>query len=92
MRSEQNPHASTGLAAATEWVEAQTRSMRAADYSHTEILSRDITILNANTALLRGDFSRRARGGEQVSGFTVTYLIYRSVDRLRIGSLAIHAA
>jgi hypothetical protein len=78
--------------AAADWVRAQVDGMRAADYDHTEILGRDITVLNANTALLKGDFSRQRRDGQEVSAFTVTYLIYRSDAGLRIGALALHSA
>jgi hypothetical protein len=78
--------------AAADWVRAQVDGMRAADYDHTEILGRDITVLNPNTALFRGDFSRRRRDGQEVSAFTVTYLIYRSNDGLRIGALALHSS
>jgi hypothetical protein len=81
-----------GAQAAADWVQAQVNSMRAAHYDHTEILGRDITVLNTNTALLTGDFSRRRRDGQEVSAFTVTYLIYRTSDGLRIGALALHSA
>jgi hypothetical protein len=77
--------------AAAEWVRAQVEGMRAADYDHTEIVARDVTVLNTNTALFKGDFSRRRRDGQEVSAFTVTYLIYRSGDGLRIGTLALHS-
>ena len=81
----------SGTLAARAWVEEQAAKMRTADYSHTEMLDRTITVLNPVTALLRGDFSRRSRGGIEVSAFTVTYLIYRSAEGLKIGSLAIHS-
>ncbi|MGN6162455.1 MAG: DUF6841 family protein [Marmoricola sp.] len=79
-----------GAEAARAWVEAQAAQMSAASYSHTEVLGREITVLNPVTALLRGDFSRRATNGDEVSAFTVTYLIYRSSDGLRVAALTLH--
>ena len=42
-----------------EAVQQQIDGMRAAAYDHSDVLASDVTVLNATSALYRGDFSRR---------------------------------
>ena len=73
-------------------VQQQVDGLRATNYDHTEILSSDVTVLNANSALFRGEFSRRQHGGEEMDRLTVTYLITTGPSGQRMSAIAIHGA
>jgi hypothetical protein len=73
-------------------VQQQVDGMRASDYQHSEILSSDVTVLNASSALYRGEFSRRRRDGDEINRLAVTYLITGGPDERRISDLAVHGA
>ena len=73
-------------------VQQQVDGMRAANYDHSEILTSDITVLNAMSALYRGEFSRQKRDGEEISRLTVTYLITSGPDGRRMSAVAVHGA
>lgn len=71
-------------------VRPQVEEMRASGYDRSEILEREITVLNATSSLYRGAFSRRRRDGSEISRLSVTYLVTdRPVGR-RISVLAVH--
>jgi hypothetical protein len=68
----------------------QIDGMRAADYHHSDVLSSEVTVLNATSALYRGAFSRRRADGSQISQLTVTYLVTDGSAGRRISALALH--
>jgi len=70
-------------------VQQQVDGMRAAGYDHSEILDFEVTVLNARSALYRGSFSRRRRGGE-IGRLTATYLVTDGSIGRRISALAVH--
>ena len=68
----------------------QIDGMRAADYHHSDVLSSEVTVLNATYALYRGAFSRRRVDGSQISQLTVTYLVTDGSAGRRISALVLH--
>ena len=68
----------------------QIDGMRAANYHHSDVLSSEVTVLNATSALYRGAFSRRRADGSQISQLTVTYLVTDGSAGRRISALALH--
>jgi hypothetical protein len=70
----------------------QIDGMRAADYDHSDVLSSEVTVLNATSALYRGTFSRRRTEGVEISRLTVTYLVTDGSVGRRISALALHTA
>jgi hypothetical protein len=68
----------------------QIDGMRAADYDHSDVLSSEVTVLNATCALYRGAFSRRCADGAEISRLTVTYLVTDGPVGRRISALALH--
>jgi hypothetical protein len=71
-------------------VQQQVDGMRAADYDHSEVLDVEVTVLNSRSALYRGSFSRRRRGGGEISRLTATYLVTDGSIGRRISALAVH--
>lgn len=71
-------------------IAAMIEGMQSDDYDHTDIVARDITLLNAQSALFTGTFSRLRRDGSEISRFTVTYLARSAGDGLAINSLSMH--
>ena len=69
----------------------QVDGMRAAGYARSEILSSEVTVLNASSALYRGTFSRRSRGGGEISQLRATYLVTAGAAGRRISVLAVHS-
>ena len=76
----------------SSWVQGQVDGMLAAKYADTVVLAGGSTILNRNTALYRGEFSRRSRDGSEISTMTVTYLITGSPEERVISALVLHSA
>jgi hypothetical protein len=72
-------------------VTQQVEGMRAAGYHHSQVLDSQVTVLNATSALYRGTFSRRRRGGGEISRLTVTYLVTDGPVGRRIAALAVHS-
>ena len=71
-------------------VQQQVDGMRAAGYDHSEVLDVEVTVLNSRSALYRGSFSRRRRGGGEISRLTATYLVTDGSIGRRISALAVH--
>jgi hypothetical protein len=69
----------------------QIDGMRAADYDHSDVLTSDVTVLNATSALYRGAFSRRRADGTEINRLTVTYLVTDGSAGRRISALALHS-
>jgi hypothetical protein len=69
----------------------QIDGMRAAAYDHSDVLNAEVTVLNATSALYRGEFSRRRADGDEISRFTVTYLVTDGSVGRRISTLVLHS-
>jgi hypothetical protein len=69
----------------------QINGMRAADYDHSEVLHSEVTVLNATSAIYRGDFSRVRGDGVEISRLTVSYLVTDGPAGRRISTLAVHS-
>lgn len=74
------------------WLKRQADAMAAAAYDHTKTLASDISILNRNTALLRGEFSRQRSDGTEINQMSVTYVVTRESGSFRISALVLHSA
>ena len=74
----------------TAAAQQQIDGMLAANYDHSKVLSSDITVLNATSAIYRGAFSRRRADGTEISQLTVTYLVTDGSVGRRISALALH--
>jgi hypothetical protein len=71
-------------------IQGQVDGLRAQAYGHTSLLSADVTVLNASSALYRGAFVRHDRHGGEINRLAVTYLITDGTDGLQIAVLASH--
>lgn len=74
------------------WLQTQVDGMAAANYDHTEILASEVTIVNRNTALHRAEFSRQRADGSEINQMSVTYVITRESEGLRVSALLLHSA
>ena len=72
-------------------VQQQVDGMRAAGYGRTEILSSQVTVLNATSALYQGTFSRLAIDGGEIGRLTATYLVTDGPAGRRISALLVHS-
>jgi hypothetical protein len=70
----------------------QVDGMRAGAYDHTHVLGSEVTVLNATSALYRGEFSRRRADGDEIGRLTVTYLVTEGPAGRRISALVVHSA
>ena len=70
----------------------QIDGMRAAAYDHTDVVNREVTVLNATSALYRGQFSRRRADGGEINRLTLTYLVTDGSAGRRISALILHSA
>jgi hypothetical protein len=66
--------------------------MRAANYDHTEVLDSDVTVVNAASALYRGEFSRVDADGAEISRLRLSYLVTDGPVGRRISALLVHGA
>jgi hypothetical protein len=69
----------------------QIDGMRAAGYERTEVLSSQVTALNAASALYRGTYSWRRSDGGEIRRPTLTYLVTDGPEGRRISALAVHS-
>jgi hypothetical protein len=69
----------------------QIDGVRAAAYDHSDVLGSDVTVLNATSALFRGEFARRRADGDEISRLTVTYLLTEGSVGRRISALVLHS-
>jgi hypothetical protein len=72
-------------------VKPQLDGMRAADYDHTDVLHSDVTVLNATSAIYRGEYSYVGGDGAQLRRLALTYLLTDSALGRRISVLAVHS-
>ncbi len=70
----------------------QIDGIRGSGYDHSDTLASEVTILNATSALYRGDFSRRRGDGSEIGRLTATYLITEGEVGRRISAIATHSA
>jgi hypothetical protein len=69
----------------------QTDGMRAAAYNHSDVLHSEVTVVNATSAVYRGEFSRVRADGDEINRLTVTYLVTDSPVGRRISALVVHS-
>lgn len=72
------------------WVRSQVDGMREAAYDHSEVLTSETSVVNASTALHRGEFSRRRADGTEISRLGVTYVITEGAEGRRIAAMLVH--
>jgi hypothetical protein len=70
----------------------QVDGMRGADYDHTNVLQAEVTVLNAASALYRGEFSRVGADGSEISRPRLSYLVTDGPVGRRISALLVHNA
>lgn len=68
----------------------QIDEMRAAAYGGSDILGFEVTVLNAKSALYRGEISRQRADGAEISRLTATYLLTDGPVGRRISGLQVH--
>lgn len=71
--------------------EQQIEGMRAASYDHSDVLDSDVSVLNATSAIYRGEFSRVRGDGVEISRLKVSYLVTDGPVGRRISVLAVHS-
>lgn len=71
--------------------EQQIEGMRAASYDHSDVLDSDVSVLNATSAIYRGEFSRVRGDGVEISRLKVSYLVTDGSVGRRISVLAVHS-
>jgi hypothetical protein len=72
-------------------VQPQLDGMRAAGYFGSEVLSFEVTTVNAMSALCQGTFSYRDSDGREIRQVTVTYLVTEGTAGRRISALLVHS-
>lgn len=72
-------------------VQPQIDGMRTADYSRSEILDAEVTVLNSKSALYRGTFTRQGSDGAEIGRLTATYLVTGGAAGRRISMLAVQS-
>ena len=70
----------------------QVDGMRAAGVHQIVTLRSDVTVLNANAALLDAGFVRKSAAGDEIARLAVTYFITSGGEGLRLAALAMRAA
>jgi hypothetical protein len=81
----------TSEAAVVGTLQQQVDQMLAAGYQRTEVLSADVTVLNASSALYLAEFSRQRGDGTEISRLTGSYLVTEGAMGLRISVLVVHS-
>jgi hypothetical protein len=72
-------------------VQPQLDGMRAEGYERTEVLSSDVTLVNATSALYRASFSYRGRDGNEIRRVSLTYLVTDGSAGRRISALLVQS-
>jgi hypothetical protein len=72
-------------------IRPQIDGMRAARYDRSEVLDRDVVVLNATSALLTAGFSRRRADGGEIGRLRATYLIADGPAGRRIHALTVRS-
>jgi hypothetical protein len=71
--------------------QGQIDGMRASDYDHSDVVRSDVTVVNATSAIYRGEFSRVRADGAEINRLAVTYLVTDGPVGRRISVLAVHS-
>ena len=71
-------------------VAQQIDQMRAADYDHSEVVSSEVSVLNARSALYRWTISRQRRDGSEVRRATFTDLLTEGSNGRHISAMVVH--
>jgi hypothetical protein len=71
-------------------VQPQLDGMRAAGYASSEVLGSAITLMNATSALYRGNFAYRRNDGSEIRRVSLTYLVTDGSAGLRISALLVN--
>lgn len=69
----------------------QVDALRAEDYERSDVVHLEVEVLNATTALVRGQFVRRRGDGRPLAELEVTYLVVDGPE-WRIAALVVHDA
>jgi hypothetical protein len=69
----------------------QIDGMQAAAYDHSNILHSEVTVVNATSAIYRGEFSRVRADGAEINRLAVTYLVTDGPAGRRISALVVHS-
>lgn len=72
-------------------VQPQLDGMRAAGYDHSDTLHSDVTVLNATSAICRGEFSYVRGDGAEIRRVALSYLVTDSAAGRRISALLVHS-
>jgi hypothetical protein len=72
-------------------VTPQLDGMRAANYDHSDVLDSDVTVLNATSAIYRGEYSYVRGDGIAIRRLTVSYLLTDGPVGRRISALVVHS-
>ncbi len=73
------------------WLRGQADGMAASAYDHTETLQGEVLVLNRTAATYRAVLTRLRSDGEEIGRMTITYLITRHHDGLRMSALVVHS-
>lgn len=72
-------------------VRSQAEALRAAGYAESDLLTLDVTPLNATSALVQVEVSRRRFDETEIERLRFTELVVETDAGLRIAALAVHA-
>ncbi|MBS2029286.1 MAG: hypothetical protein JST54_15400 [Deltaproteobacteria bacterium] len=67
----------------------QIDGMRA-QYDHSDLLEASVSVVNASSALYRGEFARVRKDGTEINRLLVSYLITEGASGRRISALLVH--
>jgi hypothetical protein len=68
----------------------QMEGLKSSGFHRIEILESETTVLNAKTALHRGNFVRRGRDDSEIARLACTFLLTDGADGRRISALVVH--
>lgn len=73
-----------------DWLQAQADAMSSSGYDRTDVLGTNVRVENATTALVRTHMVRRRRDGSDISELSLTYVLVRGQQGLRVQALVVH--
>lgn len=73
-------------------LQPQVTQLREAGYGRSEIITAEVTALNATSALYQGTISRQRADGSEISLLTATYLVTDGAAGRRISVLAVQSS
>lgn len=87
-----NDDAVVGLTSENEVVDTvrgQLRGLRDSGYNRSKIITSDVDVLNANTALYAAEFARQRADDSEIGRLAATYLITLGATGTRISALVV---